>query len=173
MGLLAEDSEEVVDVIVDYFFDDHRLYLGTGWHAKCSHLGLHEQKDIHIVHMLLVDLVVIIVALAFRVGGSFGFRNFLVELAFRRVTLERPGGSRLVDIRRGMCGVGVQPCGDHLERRRISRMQKAFRTSSCLDEGEILTSTSLRGRRVRHQYYSMYDGLDSRCVLGRRTSVTQ
>lgn len=88
MDLFAEDSEEVVYVVVEYFVDDHRLYLGVGWHAKCCDLGLNELIDIRLIRALLVGLVVIGIRLVPELGSGFGFCNFLVELDLRRTMLD-------------------------------------------------------------------------------------
>lgn len=78
----------MVGVVVDGFVIDHRLYLRTGRHLKCSDLGLEELMSIIIVPMLLVSLVVIDVRLNLGMGCSFCFHNLLVGLYFQLSTVE-------------------------------------------------------------------------------------
>lgn len=87
-------------MVVDYFVDDHRLYLGVGRPVKCADLLWDELTDIRIVFVLLVSQIMIDVGSAMGMGSSFGFHNILIELDFRRSTLERHRESQLVDIRR-------------------------------------------------------------------------
>lgn len=53
IDLLAEGREEVVGVIVDFFVDDHRLYLGAGQPAKGIDKGLDDLTDIRILSEVL------------------------------------------------------------------------------------------------------------------------
>lgn len=64
INLLADDREELIGVIVEYFADDQLLYLGADWPAKCINLGLSKLTGICIVLVDFVGLVVIDVGLA-------------------------------------------------------------------------------------------------------------
>lgn len=85
--------KELVAVVVDYFIEDHGLYLGAGWQDKYSSLGLNELSDFCFVPVPIVGLVFIDVGFALGMGGGFGFRNFLCEFDFRRSTGEHRGVS--------------------------------------------------------------------------------
>lgn len=89
IDLIMEDREEIVDVVVDYFVEGHRLPLSEDRHGNCGDFGLDELMDIGIVSVLLVSEVDINVVLALKMVGCFRFHNSLVELNFRRNTLER------------------------------------------------------------------------------------
>lgn len=75
-------------IVVDYFVEDHLLYLSAGLHAKGGDFGLDELMDIRILSLLLVGQVVIDFRLAPRIGGGFCFSNLVVELYFRSCLLE-------------------------------------------------------------------------------------
>lgn len=53
--------------------------------------------------VLFLCLVVIVDRLALAMGCSSGFLNLFIEIDLRRGTLERPGGSQLLDTCRGIC----------------------------------------------------------------------
>lgn len=148
---------------------DHRLNLGFSRHFKCSKLGLNELADIRFIVVLIFDLIVIDVRLALGMNSGFCFRNKLVRRIFQHSMLERHNGSREVDIRLRMFLLCVRNYGDRLECRLIRPTKKVFRTRSRHHEVGIPT----KGKCVRHDYSSIYDGLVSRWVLGRKISVRQ
>lgn len=86
-------------MVVDDFFDDHRVYLNAGQHAKCDDFYLDELMDIHIAPVLLVGHGFIDVRLVFRLSSGFGFCYVIVERDFRHRTwsvVEGPARSMLV-----------------------------------------------------------------------------
>lgn len=133
---------KVIGVVVHDLVDDHRVYLGSGTHARCSDFGLNELTDIRMVLVLLICLVVINIVLALGMGGSVCFGNLRVEFDFRLSTPERWGGSLEVGIRRGMGNFPRPHGGGCLEQRLTRPTQKPFRTRSRYHEGGIQTSRS-------------------------------
>lgn len=83
----------MLGIVVNNFVDNHQLNLSSGWHEMGSNLGLNEFTDIRIVTVLLLGLVVNDVGMSLGMGGSSCFDSLLVDLQFRRSTLEPRGGS--------------------------------------------------------------------------------
>lgn len=88
MDWLAEDREEVVGLVVDYFGDSHGLYLGAGRHTECGDLRLNEVTYIRIVPVIFAGHVVIFLGLALGWNSIFRSRHLLVESDFRCSSLE-------------------------------------------------------------------------------------
>lgn len=79
----------MVALVVDYFVEEHQLYLGASQHAKCGDLGLGELMDIGIVPVLVVVQFVTDFELSLGMVDGLGFQNLLFELDFRGGKLER------------------------------------------------------------------------------------